>query len=138
MEDNGLTLFDIQEDPSSLGPLWKRWTKSFHLYVSPEGINAKCITEVLASDIIEKDEEPTRWLSPTYLVPKKNGQWQLVMDMRRANEVVVREHYPIPTIEELYLELNGSQFYSKLNMKWELSDRATMNTEGNFGTHRGL
>jgi hypothetical protein len=85
-----------------------------------KGISAKCITNQLASDITVKDNGRNQWFSPTHLVPKKNGQWQLVK-LRGANKVTVREHYPIPAIRKLHLELNGSQLYSKLNTKYGLS-----------------
>ena len=40
------------------------------------------------------------------------------MDMRRANEAIVRERYPIPTVDEVLQSLNQSTVFSKLDLKW--------------------
>ena len=61
--------------------------------------------------------------------------------MRRANEAIIRERHPIPTIEEVLYDLNGSTVFSKLDLKWgfhqvELEEESREITT--FVTHRGL
>ena len=63
------------------------------------------------------------------------------VDMRRANEAIIREHYPIPTAEELLQDLNGRTLFSKIDLKWGfhqifLSQKSRHITT--FVTHRGL
>jgi hypothetical protein len=36
--------------------------------------------------IVEVTQEDCKWLSPTFLVPKKGGEWRKVMDCRGLNE----------------------------------------------------
>ena len=38
--------------------------------------------------------------------------------MRRANEAVIRERHPIPTLEETVQALNGATVFSKLDLRW--------------------
>ena len=38
--------------------------------------------------------------------------------MRRANEAIVREMLPIPTVDEVLECLNGSTVFSKLDLRW--------------------
>lgn len=38
------------------------------------------------SDIIEKVDGPTDWVSPSVPVPKRNGELRICVDMRRANK----------------------------------------------------
>ena len=38
--------------------------------------------------------------------------------MRQANTAVVRERYPIPTVDEVLQTLNGSTVFSKLDLRW--------------------
>ena len=39
------------------------------------------------------------------------------VDMRRANEAIVRERHPIPTVDEVLEELNQSTVFSKLDLR---------------------
>ena len=43
------------------------------------------------------------------VVPKPSG------DMRKANEAIVRERHPIPTVDDILYQLNGSKVFSKLD-----------------------
>jgi hypothetical protein len=79
----------------------------------------KKLDELLESGIIEEAPEgPSGWISPLVVIPKADGDVRLCIDMRRANEAITRERHPIPTIEELLHDLNGSTVYSKLDLKW--------------------
>ena len=61
--------------------------------------------------------------------------------MRRVNEAIERERHPIPTIEEVLHDLNGSTVFSKLDLKWGFH-QVELETESRritaFITHRGL
>ena len=57
------------------------------------------------------------------------------------NSAIERERHPIPTIEEVLYDLNGSTVFSKLDLKWgfrqvELDEKSRKITT--FVTHRGL
>ena len=69
-------------------------------------------------DLIE-DVEPgqTQWVSPMVIVPKPDGDIRVCIDMRQANKAIIREKYPIPTLEEICQDMHGSVFFSKLDLK---------------------
>ena len=100
------------------------------------------LDEQLEKEIIEEvPEGPTGWVSPLVVVPKADGDVRLCVDMRRANEAVFRERQPIPTVEEILHDLNGSKVFSRLDLKWgfhqiQLSEGSRHITT--FTTHRGL
>ena len=76
-----------------------------------------------------------------WVVPKSDGDVRVCVDMRRANEAIIRERHPIPTVEELLHDLNGSTVFSKADLKWGfhqilLSEDSRHITT--FVTHRGL
>ena len=102
----------------------------------------KKLDELLELDIIEEvPDGPSGWISPLVVVPKAGGDVRVCVDMRRANEVIIRERHRIPTVEELLHDLNGSTVFSKIDLKWGfhqilLSEDSRHITT--FVTHRGL
>ena len=99
------------------------------------------INELIGMDIIEPVEGPTPWVSPVVVVPKVNGDIRLCVDMRCANEAIIRERHPIPTVDEVLQSLNQSTVFSKLDLKWgyhqvELDQESRSITT--FVTHCGL
>jgi transposase InsO family protein len=111
----------------------------------PYGLRDKVdeqIGDLLEKDIIEKVEDsPSQWVSPLVVVPKSSGEYRICVDMRRANEAIVRERHPIPTIEDVLNEMNGAKMFSKLDLKWgfhqvELDEESRDITT--FRTHAGI
>ena len=82
-----------------------------------EKVDAK-LDELLELDIIEEvPEGPSRWISPLVVVPKSDGDVRVCVNMRRANEAIIRERHPIPTVEELLHDLNGSTVFKVAHFK---------------------
>ena len=76
------------------------------------------LKDLMEKDIIEKVDGPSPWVSPVVVTPKPNGDIRLCVDMRRANEAIIRERHPIPTIDEDLEQLNGSTVFSKIDLRW--------------------
>ena len=100
------------------------------------------LDELLKEDIIEEvPSGPRELVSPLVVVPKPDGDIRVCVDMRRAKEAIERETHPIPTIEEILHDLNGSTVFSKLDLKWGFH-QVELETESRritaFITHRGL
>ena len=86
----------------------------------PYGLQSKVeakLDELESLGIIEKVEGPAKWASPLVIVPKPNGEIRLCTDMRKANEAIVREKFPIPTVDDILHEINGSEVFSKLDLR---------------------
>ena len=76
------------------------------------------LDDLLAKAIIEEvPNSPTEWVSPSVVVPKSDGDVRVCIDMLIANEAIVRERHPIPTVEEILYDLNGATVFSKLDLK---------------------
>ena len=73
------------------------------------------VNELLDNDIIERVERPLTWISPVVVAPKPSGDIRLCVDMRRANEAIVRERLPIPTVYEV---LESLTVFCKLDLRW--------------------
>ena len=76
------------------------------------------LDDLLERDIIQEAEGPTPWVSPVVVAEKPNGDIRLCVDMRRANEAIVRERHPLPTVDEIIRNINGSVVFSKIDLKW--------------------
>ena len=105
-----------------------------------EKVTAK-VEDLIAKDIVERVDGPTSWVSPVVVAPKAEGDIRLCVDMRKANQAIIRERIPIPTVDEVIENLNGSAVFSKLDLRLgfhqieldeESRDIAT------FATHEGL
>ena len=57
-------------------------------------------------------------MSPVFFVPKKDGQKQMVQDYRYLNEHTVWNNYPLPLISQLVDKLKGSQYFTKIDLRW--------------------
>ena len=72
---------------------------------------------------------------------KAEGDIRLCVDMRKANQAIVRERIPIPTDDEVVENFNGSAVFSKLDLglgfhQIELDEESRDITT--FVTHEGL
>ena len=99
------------------------------------------LKELESQDIIERVNDQTPWVSPVIVVPKQNGDIRLCVDMRQANAAIVRERHPIPTVDEILYNVNGSEIFSKLDLRSgyhqiELEESSREITT--FVTHKGL
>ncbi|XP_014679578.1 PREDICTED: uncharacterized protein LOC106819462 [Priapulus caudatus] len=67
------------------------------------------LKELEESDIIERSEGPTPWISPIMVVskPKKPDEIRIFVDMRSVNRAIIRERHIIPTIDDIAADLNG-------------------------------
>ena len=78
----------------------------------------KKIKELEEADIIEKVDGPTPWVSPIVIVPKSKDpeDIRLCVDMREVNKAIQRERHITPTIDDIITQLNGSKWFSKIDM----------------------
>ena len=91
-------------------------------------------------DIIEPAEGATPWISPVVVVHKQTGV-RLCIDSRAINTAIERERHPMPTVEDLIIDLNGAQVFSKIDLnkgyhQLELAEESRYITT--FVTHQGL
>ena len=56
------------------------------------------------------------WNSPILLVPKKDGTERMVIDYRAINRHIVQDHYPLPRIEDLCVNLKKAKSYTTMDL----------------------
>ena len=92
-------------------------------------------------DIIEKVNEASEWVSPVVIEPKGDNDIRLCLDMRQANAAIIGERQPLPTVDEILLDLFRSNIFSKVDLKWsfhQLMLDPSSRPITTFATHYGL
>ena len=73
------------------------------------------IEEMKRAGMIVDSSSP--WCSPVRLVRKKDGTVRICVDFRKLNNVTVKDAYPIPIINDLFVYLAKAKVFSTLDLK---------------------
>lgn len=65
--------------------------------------------------VISRVDQPSPWCAGMVVVPKKNGTVRVCVDLRPLNENVMRETFPLPTVDDILGQLKGATIFSKLD-----------------------
>nr|GFC14432.1 putative reverse transcriptase domain-containing protein [Tanacetum cinerariifolium] len=57
------------------------------------------------------------WGAPVLFVKKKDGSFWMCIDYRKLNKLTVKNRYPLPRIDDLFDQLQGSRVYSKIDLR---------------------
>ena len=75
------------------------------------------LEDLVKQEILAPVTEPTPWISSMVVVPKKNGTLRICLDPQDLNKAILREHYPLPTIEEIATRLHGAKVFTILDVR---------------------
>ena len=74
------------------------------------------LEEMEMDGVIDKLDQPTEWVNSVVVVEKPGSKKLLIChDPRPLNEAILREHYKMPTIEEITTRVAGATVFSKLD-----------------------
>ena len=73
------------------------------------------LEELLNKGFIRPSTSP--WGAPVLFVKKKDGSLRLCIDYRQLKRATIRNQYPLPRIDELFDQLQGSRVYSKIDLR---------------------
>ncbi|GJV37570.1 hypothetical protein Tco_1410047 [Tanacetum coccineum] len=57
------------------------------------------------------------WGAPVLFVKNKDGSFWMCIDYRELNKLTVKNRYPLPRIDDLFDQLQGSSVYSKIYLR---------------------
>ncbi|GKF84405.1 putative reverse transcriptase domain-containing protein, partial [Tanacetum coccineum] len=72
------------------------------------------LRELLEKGFIRPSSSP--WGAPVLFVNKKDGSFRMCIDYQELNKLTVKNWYPLPRIDDLFDQLQGSSVYSKIDL----------------------
>ncbi|GJT06526.1 retrotransposon protein, putative, ty3-gypsy subclass [Tanacetum coccineum] len=57
------------------------------------------------------------WGAPILFVKKKDRSFRMCIDYQELNKLIVKNHYPLPRIDDLFDQLQRSSVYSKIDLR---------------------
>ncbi|GJT76379.1 putative reverse transcriptase domain-containing protein [Tanacetum coccineum] len=73
------------------------------------------LQELFDKGFIRPSSSP--WGAPVLFVKKKDGSFRMCIDYRKLNKLTVKNRYPLPRIDDLFDQLQGSSVYSKIDLR---------------------
>ena len=112
--------------PSSRLPL-HRFSPQQEKYIREE------TQRLFERNVIEPSTSP--WSAQVVLAFKKDGSYRYCVDFHKLSSVTVKEHYPIPRVENMIDTLAGAKFFSTLD--FVSAYHALMTKKTAFSTKQG-
>ena len=75
----------------------------------------KQLDELLETGFIRRSKSP--FGAPVLFVKKKDGSMRMCVDYRDLNRITIKNRYPLPLIQELFDQLHGAKWFSKLDLR---------------------
>ncbi|KAJ9564395.1 hypothetical protein OSB04_000361, partial [Centaurea solstitialis] len=57
------------------------------------------------------------WGAPVLFVKKKDDSFQMCIDYHELNKLTIKNRYPLPRIDDLFDQLQGSRIFSKIDLR---------------------
>ncbi|GJV18529.1 putative reverse transcriptase domain-containing protein [Tanacetum coccineum] len=57
------------------------------------------------------------WGVPVLFVKKKDGSFCMCIDYRELNKLTIKNHYPLPRIDDFFDQLQGARYFSKIDLR---------------------
>nr|GEW32065.1 putative reverse transcriptase domain-containing protein [Tanacetum cinerariifolium] len=73
------------------------------------------LQELFDKGFIRTSSSP--WGAPVLFVKKKDGSFRMCIDYRELNKLTIKNRYPLPRIDDLFDQLQGSSIYSKIYLR---------------------
>ena len=70
------------------------------------------LDELVRLKLISPVTAPTPWVSNLVIVDKPGGDIRICLDPKTLNQAVQREHYPMPTVDEVTTRLTDAKIFS--------------------------
>ncbi|GKA65828.1 putative reverse transcriptase domain-containing protein [Tanacetum coccineum] len=76
---------------------------------------SKQLQELSEKGFIRPSSSP--WGAPVLFVKKKDGSFRMCIDYLELNKLTIKNRYPLPRIDDLFDQMQGSSVYSKIDLR---------------------
>ncbi|GJZ72141.1 putative reverse transcriptase domain-containing protein [Tanacetum coccineum] len=76
------------------------------------------LQELFDKGFIRPSSSP--WGAPVLFIKKKDGSFRMCIDYRELNKLTVKNRYPLPRIDDLFDQLQGSSIYSNIDLRSDI------------------
>nr|GEY60409.1 putative reverse transcriptase domain-containing protein [Tanacetum cinerariifolium] len=85
--------------------------------LAPSGMKdlSEQLKELSDKGVIRPSSSP--WGAPVLFVKKKDESFRMCIDYRKLNKLTVKNRYPLPRIDDLFNQFQGSSVYSKIDLR---------------------
>nr|GFA83890.1 putative reverse transcriptase domain-containing protein [Tanacetum cinerariifolium] len=85
--------------------------------LAPSGMKdlSEQLQELYDKGVIRHSSSP--WGAPVLFVKKKDGSFRMCIGYQELSKLTVKNHYPLPRIDDLFDQLQGSSVYSKIDLR---------------------
>ncbi|GJV35975.1 putative reverse transcriptase domain-containing protein [Tanacetum coccineum] len=90
--------------------------------VFPEDLPAPSEMKELSDQLQELSDKgfirpnSSPWGAPVLFVKKRDGSFRMCINYQELNKLTVKNHYPLPRIDDFFDQLQGSSVYSKIDL----------------------
>ena len=73
------------------------------------------LNDIEKRGVIPKVKERTNWVNSLAIVEKPDGSLRICLDPRHLNKAIKREHFQLPTIEDITTRMANAKWFAKLD-----------------------
>ncbi|MCO5570541.1 hypothetical protein L7F22_024264 [Adiantum nelumboides] len=73
------------------------------------------VNELVEKGMVRPSSSP--FCSPVLLVHKKDSTYRMCVNYRALNKITIKNRFPVPRIEDLFDKLQGSSYFSRIDLK---------------------
>ncbi|MCO5571572.1 hypothetical protein L7F22_025316 [Adiantum nelumboides] len=73
------------------------------------------VNELVEKGMVRPSSSP--FCSPVLLLHKKDGTYRMCVDYRALNKITIKNRFPVHCIEDLFDKLQGSTYFSRIDLK---------------------
>ena len=111
-------------------PEWRPWDHAIDLTPDSKPVDCKVYLinpaeQKALDDFLEENLRTGRirslklpMVSPFFFVKKKDGSLHPVQDYRKLNNMMIKNRYPLPLIQELVDKLKTAKVFTKMDVHW--------------------